>query len=90
MASAALCHACCDVCSCALVLPRAVAGLLTNSPAGLSLERLHALLRLFVVGEPKYEGKSQEQLLDFLTLLEVKGRVASDAVTGVYKRGSAG
>lgn len=61
-----------------------VIGLLTNC-GSLGLDRMHNLLRVFVVGEPKYEGKTQEQLAAFL---HVRG--GGDAVVAVAVVGAAG
>lgn len=60
-----------------------ILGVLTNFSA-VSLDRLHNLLRVFVVGEPKYEGRSQEQLGAYLAHLVAQGRVEVD--NGVYRR----
>lgn len=62
-----------------------IIGILTNFSA-LPLDRLHNMLRMFVVGEPKYEGHSQEQLAGFLQVLVAKERI--DADNGVYKKKS--
>lgn len=64
-----------------------ILGILTNFSA-VSLDRLHNLLRVFVVGEPKYEGRSQEQLAAFLAHLQAGGKVEAD--NGVYRRKKAG
>ncbi|KIY92945.1 anaphase-promoting complex subunit 2 [Monoraphidium neglectum] len=61
-----------------------ILGILTNFSA-VALDRLHNLLRVFVVGEPKYEGRSQEQLGAFLAHLVAQGKVEVDAA-GVYRR----
>jgi hypothetical protein len=61
-----------------------ILGILTNFSA-VALDRLHNLLRVFVVGEPKYEGRSQEQLGAFLAHLVAQGKVKVDAA-GVYRR----
>jgi hypothetical protein len=60
-----------------------ILGVLTNFSA-VALDRLHNLLRVFVVGEPKYEGRSQEQLAAYLQHLIAAGKVEAD--NGVYKR----
>jgi Anaphase promoting complex (APC) subunit 2 len=60
-----------------------ILGLLTNA-GPLPLERLHGLLRVFVVSEPRYEGRSQEQLAAYMALLAARGRV--EAVNGIYRR----
>jgi anaphase-promoting complex subunit 2 len=64
-----------------------ILGILTNFSA-VALDRLHNLLRVFVVGEPKYEGRSQEQLGAFLAHLVGQGKVEVD--NGVYKRKKGG
>ena len=61
-----------------------ILGILTNF-SSVALDRLHNLLRVFVVGEPKYEGRSQEQLAAFLAHLIAAGKVEVDG-TGVYRR----
>jgi anaphase-promoting complex subunit 2 len=69
-----------------------VIGLLTNMGGGqgLSLDRLHGLLRLFCVGEPKYDGRvTQEQLGAYLGLMAAKGSVVAER-GGVYRRPGAG
>ena len=59
-------------------------GILTNF-AAVSLDRLHSLLRVFVVGEPKYDGRvSQEQLGAFMARLVAQGKAEAD--NGVYRR----
>jgi len=60
-----------------------ILGILTNF-SSVALDRLHNLLRVFVVGEPKYEGRSQEQLGAFLAHLVGQGKVEVD--NGVYRR----
>lgn len=60
-----------------------IIGLLTNCGT-LSLERLHNMLRVFVVGEPKYEGKSQEQLAAFLQIMVTKGKIELN--NGIYSK----
>lgn len=60
-----------------------ILGVLTNFSA-VSLDRLHNLLRVFVVGEPKYEGRSQEQLAAYLAHLVAGGKVEVD--NGIYRR----
>jgi hypothetical protein len=60
-----------------------IIGLLTNC-GSLPLDRLHNMLRVFVVGEPKYEGRSQEQLGAFLTVMAGQGKI--EARNGVYSR----
>lgn len=61
-----------------------ILGILTNF-SSVALERLHNLLRVFVVGEPKYEGRSQEQLASYLNHLIAAGKVEVDG-GGVYRR----
>lgn len=60
-----------------------ILGILTNF-SSVALDRLHNLLRVFVVGEPKYEGRTQEQLAAFLAHLVAAGKVEVD--NGIYKR----
>lgn len=60
-----------------------VMGLLTNCGI-LSIDRLHNMLRVFVVGEPKYEGKTQEQLAALLQIMVAKQKI--DVTNGVYSR----
>jgi anaphase-promoting complex subunit 2 len=60
-----------------------ILGMLANFGA-LPLERLHNMLRVFVVGEPKYEGRSQEQLGAFLALLGAQGKL--EAANGLYSK----
>lgn len=60
-----------------------IIGLLTNCGT-LSLDRLHNMLRVFVVGEPKYEGKTQEQLAAFLHIMVSKEKI--DVANGMYSR----
>lgn len=60
-----------------------IMGMLTNL-GNLSLDRLHNMLRVFVVGEPKYEGRSQEQLAGFLQVLVSQGKV--DVNNGIYSK----
>jgi anaphase-promoting complex subunit 2 len=60
-----------------------IMGMLTNFGA-LPADRLHNMLRVFVVGEPKYEGRSQEQLAAFLQLLAEQGKL--DVSNGIYSR----
>lgn len=60
-----------------------IMGMLTNFGA-LPCERLHNMLRVFVVGEPKYEGRSQEQLASFLQLLVDQGKLQVN--NGIYSR----
>jgi anaphase-promoting complex subunit 2 len=60
-----------------------IMGMLTNF-GSLPCERLHNMLRVFVVGEPKYEGRSQEQLGAFLQLLVDQGKL--EVNTGMYSR----
>jgi anaphase-promoting complex subunit 2 len=60
-----------------------IIGLLTNC-GSLPLDRLHNMLRVFVVGEPKYEGRSQEQLGAFLAIMAGHSKI--EANNGVYSR----
>lgn len=60
-----------------------ITGMLSNMGA-LPLERLHNLLRVFVVGEPKYEGRSQDQLAAFLQLLAEQGKV--EVANGLFSK----
>lgn len=60
-----------------------ILGLLTNF-GSLALERMHHLLRVFVVSEPRYEGKSPEQLAAFLGVMAAKGALTYD--NGLYKK----
>lgn len=60
-----------------------IQGMLTNF-GQLALERLHNMLRVFVVGEPKYEGRSQDQLAAFLQLLADQGKL--EVVNGLYSK----
>lgn len=60
-----------------------IIGLLTNCGT-LSADRLHNMLRVFVVGEPKYEGKTLEQLAAFLQIMVAKEKI--DVSNGVYSR----
>lgn len=60
-----------------------IIGLLTNCGM-LSLDRLHNMLRVFVVGEPKYEGKTHEQLAAFLQIMLAREKI--DVDNGVYSR----
>ena len=60
-----------------------ILGMLTNFGA-LPCERLHNMLRVFVVGEPKYEGRTQEQLGAFLQLLVEQGKL--EASNGIYSK----
>jgi anaphase-promoting complex subunit 2 len=62
-----------------------IIGMLTNF-ASLTLERLHNMLRMFVIS-PKYD-KSQEQLADFLAHLVGRERVAVEGA--LYKRKKTG
>lgn len=64
-----------------------IMGMLTNFGA-LPCERLHNMLRVFVVGEPKYEGRSQEQLGAFLGLLVEAGKL--EVNNGIYSRHKGG
>jgi hypothetical protein len=60
-----------------------ILGILTNFGA-VGLDRLHHLLRAFVVGEPRYDGRTAEQLAAYLGHLAAAGKVAAD--NGVYRR----
>lgn len=60
-----------------------IIGMLTNLGA-LPADRLHNMLRVFVVGEPKYEGRSQEQLAGFLQLLVEQGKL--EVNNGIYSK----
>jgi anaphase-promoting complex subunit 2 len=60
-----------------------IPGLLTNFGT-LGLDRMHNLLRVFVVGEPKYAGKTQEQLAAFLQVLVVQEKI--ELQNGVYSK----
>lgn len=60
-----------------------IIGLLTNCGT-LPLDRLHNMLRVFVVGEPKYEGKTQEQLAAFLQVMVAREKI--EGHNGVYSR----
>ncbi len=59
-----------------------IIGILTNFSA-VPLDRMHSLLRMFVVSEPKYD-KSQEQLAAFLQVMAAREKV--DIENGIYKR----
>eukprot|EP00775_Hariotina_reticulata_P008508 gene8508-8690_t len=60
-----------------------IIGLLTNFGT-LALDRMHNLLRVFVVGEPKYTGQTQEQLAAFLQVLVVQEKI--ELHNGVYSK----
>jgi hypothetical protein len=42
------------------------------------------MLRVFVVGEPKYEGRSQEQLGSFLQVLVEQQKL--EVASGIYSK----
>jgi hypothetical protein len=62
-----------------------VIGMLTNFES-LTLERLHNMLRMFVIN-PKYD-KSQEQLADFLGHLVGRDRISTEGA--LYRKKAAG
>jgi hypothetical protein len=62
-----------------------IVGMLTNFES-LTLERLHSMLRMFVIN-PKYD-KSQEQLADFLAHLVGRERIAMEGA--LYRKRAAG
>ncbi len=61
-------------------------GMLTSYKQ-LPLDRLHSMLKLFVIS-PKYE-RSVDQLAAYLAFLVSEGKVALDPTSNMYKRPAA-